>query len=416
MKILNKLSIFVLALGLFASCNLTPEVAPFATYDGEANMTIAELIALHTIGSSDSYDTIPAGTVITGIVTTSDEHGNCYKYINIEDETGGIQIKINSTGLYNRYKVGQRVFIQCDGLVIGDYRKLPQLGYWANDGMQGIPSGKIYKHIFCDGKPTGSWEPVVTLSSIPNVNSPEFARYMNCLVRLDGTTFLEGGQATYSLASAATSHDLKMLDGTTITMRTSNYADFINETLPTGTGTVIGILTRYNNYAQITIRDLNDVQGFTAPTYSETIFSVNNYDNAFNEGWLNQASGANWEVMNTTSFSGFRINANAATNSTLVSPSINLSGASDVVLSFSHRSPQVGTNVSRTLLITDNYNGANTNWTTVTLTDINTSTTDFTYTIPAEFCTGNFRFAYQFEGSAGSWYISNIGITGIVNK
>ena len=416
MKIFNSISLFFLAIGLFVSCDLTPEVAPFTTYDGEANMTIAELVALHTIGTADSYDTIPAGTVITGIVTTSDEHGNCYKYINIEDETGGIQIKINSTGLYNKYKVGQRVYINCDGLVIGDYRKLPQLGYWANDAIQGIPSGKVYKHIFCDGKPTGYFEPTVTLTSIPNANSPECQNYLNKLVRLEGATFVEGGQATYSLASAATSHDIKMSDGTTITMRTSNYADFIHETLPTGTGTVVGILTRYNNYVQITIRDLDDVQGFITPAQRETLFTVNNYDNAFNAGWSQQTSGASWEVMNTTSFSGFRINANAATNSMLVSPSVNLNGASEVVLTCSHRSPQIGTDASRTLLITDNYTGESTNWTAVPLSDINTSTSDFTYTIPAEYCTPNFRFAFRFEGSAGSWYISNIGITGIVNK
>lgn len=416
MKIFNKLSLFIIAVGLFASCDHTPDVAPFATYDGEANMTIAELIALHTIGTSDSYDTIPAGTVISGIITTSDEHGNCYKYINIEDETGAIQIKINSTNLYKKYKKGQRIFVECDGLVIGDYRKLPQLGYWANDAMQGIPSGKVYKHIFCDGKPMDNVEPTITLTSIPNVNSAEFNRYMNCLVRLDGATFLEGGQATYSSAASATSHDIKMADGTTITMRTSNYADFISETLPTGTGTVIGILTRYNNYAQITIRDLDDVQGFVQPVGRQTIFTVGSYTNAFNDGWINNTSGGAWEVVANTSFNGFRITANWPTNSMLISPAIDLTNVSDAILTFSHRSPQVGSNTYRILYVTKNYDGDNTEWFSIPINDASSSTADFTYYIPEDYYTPNFRFAFGYEGSSGSWYVSNINISALINQ
>jgi len=147
---------------ILAGCNLEPDVAPMPTFIGEANTTIAELLAMHEIGSEDSYDSIPMGSniIISGYVTTSDEWGNNYKYINIEDETGGIQIKIDNKALYHKYAVGQRVYVKCDGLVLGDYRKLPQLGFWANGSMQAIPSFKAYLYLFPDGAPTGGFSPI----------------------------------------------------------------------------------------------------------------------------------------------------------------------------------------------------------------------------------------------------------------
>ena len=72
----------VIALSVFlAGCNLEPDVAPMPTFVGEANTTIAELLAMHEIRSEDSYDSIPIGSdiIICGYVTTSDEWGNNYK-------------------------------------------------------------------------------------------------------------------------------------------------------------------------------------------------------------------------------------------------------------------------------------------------------------------------------------------------
>ncbi len=421
MKIFNKIGLSLLFLGfvgLFTSCDLTPAVAPVPQFDGEATHTIAELLAMHEIGSSDSYIHIPEDStpvIITGVVTTSDEHGNCYKYINIEDETGGIQIKINNTALFRKYAVGQRVFVVCNGLDLGDYRKLPQLGMWANDAMQGIPNSKASNYIYLHNMP-GTFEPVITLTSIPPADQIP-SEYYNRLVRIEGATFPEGGAATYATATSATSHDINVAGGGTVVLRTSNYADFINETLPTGTGTVIGILTRYNNYVQLVIRDLNDVQGFVAPPHTENIFTVN-YANAFQEGWTQTGTGSEWNVLNNSSFTGFYISANGATDKWLVSPAVNISGVESPVLSFSHRAPTGGTNETMKLYYTTNYTGdaTTTNWTEVPVNNIGTSTSDFTFELPADAQSSNFRFAYRFNGDSNSWYISNITISATVTK
>lgn len=419
MKYIHSIFSVIIAALLFAGCDLTPDVAPVPTYDGPAaNTTIAELIAMHEIGSLDSYVHLSedsADIVICGIVTTSDKHGNCYKYINIEDGTGGIQIKINNTALYNKYRVGQRVYVKCNGLDLGDYRKLPQLGYWANDGMEPIPSAKASRYIFCDGVPE-AFEPQIVLTSIPSADAISPTWY-NRLVKLENCYFVEGGMATFCDANAATSRDIKMADGTTITMRTSNYADFINEMLPTGNGNVVGILTRYNNTVQIVIRDLDDVQDFVTPPHTENLLTVN-YTNAFNEGWLQSGTGAEWSIFNNTSFTGFYINANStATDRWLVSPNINLSAVEAPSLSFDHRITGTGGNETMKLYYTTNYTGdaTTTEWHELPISQFSSSTlVGHTVKLPADALAPNFRFAFRYNGSGNAWYINNINLKGIV--
>ncbi len=405
------------ALFFLNSCNLEPDVAPVQTFDGVANMTIAELLEYHTIGSTNSFDSIPAGTIISGIVVSSDEHGNCYKYINIEDGTAGIQIKIDNSTLYYKYPVGQRIFVKCDGLVLGDYYKLPQLGMWENGSMQGIPSAKTSKYLFCDGLPIDlddAFSPIV-LTTIPAADNIP-ATWYNRLVKLENATFIEGGAATYCEPNASTSHDIRMADGSTITMRTSNYADFISETLPVGTGTVYGILTRYNNYVQIVIRSLDDVQGFVAPPQTTTIFTVN-YANAFDDGWLH---GPDWTVMSNSSFTGFYYNGSSANGSWLISPAIDLSQVQDPVLTFTHRAPGGYDAVKLMCFYTDHYtgSGSTTLWIPLTLSATEGTNTfvNENFNLPIGAQSPEFRIAFKVMGENVQWAINNISITGLTSK
>ena len=411
MKQTRLLSILIFLGILVQSCNLEPDVAPVLTFDGEANMTIAELLQLHTIGNEDSYDTIPAGTIITGIVTTSDEWGNNYKSINIEDGTGGILIKINNSALYNKYKVGQRVFVKCDGLHIGDYRKLPQLGIWVNGSMESIPNAKIYIYLYPDGSPKPI-EPSIVLTTIPSANDIPATHY-NRLVRLEGASFVEGGVATFSESSGATSRDIKMQDGTTITLRTSNYAKFASTILPTGTGNITGVLTRYNSTVQLVISSLDDLQNFTVPQTLQTVFSVD-YPNAFNEGWIQQGYGNDWTTLTNSVFNGFYITPSDNQSRWLISPEINIDGTQSPEFSFTHRSPQgFSANVSKAYYTTNYTNDVNTTeWKPIDLSEAEglTSQANVTIPIPAEDISSKFRIAFCYEGKESTWYISNIKV------
>ena len=409
--------IAILIAAILAGCDLKQDVAPMPTFVGEANTTIAELLAMHPIGSEDSYDSIPIGSniIICGYVTTSDEWGNNYKYINIEDETGAIQIKINHTALYKKYQIGERIYVKCDGLVLGDYRKLPQLGLWANGAMQPIPSFKTYLYLFPDGAPTDGFNPI-DMTTVPAANDIPSTMY-NRKVRLLGATFVEGGMATFSDPGAATSHDIKMSDGSTITLRTSNYATFAGQTLPVGTGEITGILTRYNNYVQLVINSPDDLVGFTVPVERQTIFSVD-YNNAFNDGWFQTGTGNDWQTMVNNNFSGFVVNPASDQDKYLISPAVDLSDVSNPELSFTHRAPQGFSPNTMMCFYTPNYTGdvSTSLWIPFDLSAASGQTTsnNFSIELPEGAQTANFRLMFHITTAPSSWYISDIKITGVV--
>ena len=72
---------------------------------------------------------VPGRCVIKGQVTTSDQVGNFYKGLYIQDETAGIEVKIGKNGLYNEYKLGQWLYVDCTDLTVGDYNGMINLGY-----------------------------------------------------------------------------------------------------------------------------------------------------------------------------------------------------------------------------------------------------------------------------------------------
>lgn len=117
---------FAAAAVLLASCE---EWEPVYTlkYDDPANYervtmtpthTIAQLASLYEIGTPKSFtDDI----IVAGKVSSSDESGNFYKSFYIQDETGGIEVKIGRSSLYSDYKEGQTVYVNLSGLTIGMY-------------------------------------------------------------------------------------------------------------------------------------------------------------------------------------------------------------------------------------------------------------------------------------------------------
>lgn len=226
--------------------------ANYPVVDFEANVTIPQLIAMHTAGGLEEID---SNIIVKGIVVANDETGNFYKQLIIEDETAGLQIQIDESELYKTYKVGQRIYVKCQGLALGEYGGNLQLGYIVSGEISRIPSSLIADHIFIDSLPGTPKEPVNL--TIPTLSSS----YLNMLITLDSIHFPDAGQA-FSSTTSSTNHDMLDQLSNTLILRTSNYATFAQNILPAGTGSVTGVLSIYNGDYQMYIRDLNDLQGF----------------------------------------------------------------------------------------------------------------------------------------------------------
>lgn len=96
------------------------------------HITIADLLKMYTPGSEKPV-TIEQDLWIGGKVNSSDEAGNIYKSIFIQDETAGVEIKIGRYSLYNEYKPGQTVYVYLNGLTVGMYGY--KTGSYGGNGM-----------------------------------------------------------------------------------------------------------------------------------------------------------------------------------------------------------------------------------------------------------------------------------------
>jgi len=337
----------------------------FSLPAGATLLTIQTLKARHTMAGN--LDSITDDVYITGIVTGNDQFGNIYKTLYIQDSTSGIVLSLNKTSLYNEYKQGQRVYVKCKNLVLGDYGGTPQLGSIYNGGTGQLPEIAIVNHLFKNGMPGAVPEPIHVRTSsdlVPN--------NLSKLVILDSCSFSEAGLPFVS-DNLTTDRGLKLKDGTTITVRTSNYASFKNDIIPAGKGTVIGLLGLYNGTYQLAIRNNNDVYGFIPPI-ADAVFATDPLTWASPNTWTTQnvlgdqvwGFDASYKMMKVSGYAG----SNFANEDWLISPSYNTQNLTSAVLSFDHAAKYGSPSTELHVMISTNYNGANfatATWTELTV-------------------------------------------------
>ncbi|MHC1707791.1 MAG: DUF5689 domain-containing protein [Bacteroidales bacterium] len=389
--------------------------------DFTSNTTIAELKAMYSGG----LDSISTDVIIQGIVTANDESGNLYKTIELQDHTGGIEVKLNRTSLYTEYKVGQRVFIKCKGMFLGNYGGLIQLGYVYNGSIGQLPDIYIDSHLFRDSLPGPA--PVPAVLTIPQLS----AASLSALVKLENVHFQQAGQVfalSYSIQSA-TNRDVVDDDGNVIIVRTSGYASFAPTAMPKGKGSLVGILSVYNGDYQLYIRDLNDLVDWDTAAGVNTSIIEENFD-ADPPGWIKYSIASNHDWAWSSSFSCMAVNgygADVASNDWLISPPLQLSGVQDAILSFRTWTKYTdnGTANPVEVMISTNYSGSG-NPTTATWTPISctlpaansaTWTSSGDIDLSAYQSTVFIGFRYRSSGvtsnSASSWEVDAFKVTGI---
>ncbi len=220
------------------------------------NTTIMELRNMHSLGN---YEEITEDIIIRGVVISSDLAGNFFRQLVIQDETGGIEMRIEMTDLDNIYPPGRQVSVRCQGLWLGDYNGLIQLGgaVTGNGGdreLERIPEPLVESTII-----PGTYGNDVTPKE-KGINQLTFDD-VSTLVQLNDVQFAnsELGQ-TYSDPSFSTNRTLTDCNLNEIIVRTSSFATFAQEKLPEGNGTLVAVLGVFGSTLQLALRDLDDVQ------------------------------------------------------------------------------------------------------------------------------------------------------------
>jgi hypothetical protein len=394
-----------------------PEItAP--TVDFSANTTIAVMNQL-----SDSFASLAAPNptfgiinkdlIIEGTVVANDESGNIYKNLYIEDATGGIDIALDQPGLYTSYRVGQKIMVKCKGLYIGNYGGAPELGYLYDGNIGRIPAAYIKDHLFLDGFPGTPLVP--KLMTIPGFTSAD----RNSLIRIDSVFFNGSDVGQVFGVSTATATNRTVLDdnGNSLIIRTSNYANFAGNLVPSGYGSIVGILSIFNGTWQFVLRDANDLIGFggVSPLFlSEPLTAT------FGSFTPISVSGAQaWSITSYgATMTGYSSGTNYANEDWLVSSSFDLSNYSDPILSFTSvmNYGAAGDGSLKLYYSTDYTSGAPSTGTWTELTGFALSAGGWAVTpsgnIDLSAATGsNVHIAFKYTSSASSaptWEIKNV--------
>ena len=241
---------------------------PFSTTDPAlANTTIADLKALFTSGNPI---TINDDLIIGGVVTADDKSGNFYKQIVIQDASGAIPVLINKSGLNSDYPVGRKVYIKCNGLVLGQYGNNVQLGGFVDLSGSQPSVGNIASALTDKFVVKGPYVGPIAPKQIARINDLNFTTDQSMLIELDPVEFLASdANQVYAdvINESSLSRNIKDCYGDIIAIRTSNFASFANQLTPSA-GTklkVIGVYSVFNSVRQLAIREVTEVQTSTTP-------------------------------------------------------------------------------------------------------------------------------------------------------
>jgi hypothetical protein len=215
------------------------------------------------------------------------------------------------------------------------------------------------------------------------------------LVQLSNVEFLNSDVGTtYADALGQNSANKSLVDcnGTPVLVRTSGYAQFAGEIVPAGNGTVVAIIGQYNSEKQLYLRRTADVN-LPNTSCQPTLYLSKDFEdqNVTSGGWTVQmvSGGINW-TSNTqgaqfgtaygqiSNYSG----SNTACETWLISPAMNLTGATAPMLSFQNAYNYSGAPL--TVWVSTNYDG---------VSDPNTSGS-WTQLIPT-LSTGSFTWAFS---------------------
>ena len=318
MKKYFKISFIVLALlgVLFTSCKKDYEEPPI------------QVLPVGTVYTIDSILKMESGTVfdtasVYGIVTADERSGNLYKAAFLQDRATGaaIELYMNAT---SGVRIGDSIRVYLKDVTYTMYNGLPQLSNFEADG---------HIIILANNRPI---EPAET--TIANIVA---GNHLAGLVKLSNVMFTEKN----TFAEPTTYGNRTLVDPTdfskTVIVRTSNYANFANDSLPQGTGSLVCIASVYGSTWQLLIRSASELEfdgytpgsgsGVTLPYYQDFASSFGTYTT------FDVSGTESWEIdYNTAKMTGYVGGVNKANEDWLISSPVSLEGVSEVNLTMKY--------------------------------------------------------------------------------
>lgn len=366
-----------------------PENDDLNSLDLEANTDLNAVLGLY-YQDPDEIITFKGDLIFEAYVVSSDEAGNFYKELIVQDKpenpTAGLNIRLNMNSYSQFYDFGRKLFINVNGLSIGEMNGVPTLGVVNGKQVQNIPQAMISDHLF---------RTAVVTEIVPlQIEALQFNdRYENLFVELKNVQFSDflvdpQNPFTYAAEDVDEFDGERLLESCTadfpFILSTSTYADFSSFRLPAGSGDLQGVLTRdfYDEFYTIYLNSPDDIQftesrcekqtldcGLAAAHGSKILFSEDFSEQTNNKpikgsGWklIVQEGSKEWEAFTATGANASlgrsaRLrpagSGDRKTVSWLVSPAINFDTNTGEVLSFKTSTSFANGSMLEVLISTD---------------------------------------------------------------
>ena len=236
-------------------------------------------VASRTTATIKTYS---ADEAIEGYVISSDEGGNFYKkiYIQNEDKTQALSVALDKSGIYTEFPIGAKVQLRLKGLTTQLNNAITEVGYeiYKNpkSGRESVGSmaEAIYKtHLYDMG---GERKTLASLAKeVTSIETVKNDAHVGQLITLKGVHFPNEvvGKTMYDKnkdLGGATNYKLTDANGKTIDFRTSSYAKFKDEKVPAGTLDVTGVLSKFNTSWQFMVSNYADIKVVSSATTTST--------------------------------------------------------------------------------------------------------------------------------------------------
>jgi hypothetical protein len=240
-----------LSLLIIVSC--APEddfTAPAVTITPvETNIDLQAVVGMF-MQDQERVLTFDRDLVLEAFVVSSDEAGNFYKEMVVQDKPeqprAGLYIKLNMTSYYQFYNFGRKVYIHLNGLSVGQVNGVATLGVADGNQIVNIPESQVAFHI--------SRSAEVAQITPRLIKASEFGDVLeNLYIKIEDVQFNKllvntQNPATYAAEENDEFDGERLVESCTgdfpFVISTSTYADFAGLKLSAGSGNVQGILTR----------------------------------------------------------------------------------------------------------------------------------------------------------------------------
>lgn len=299
------LSVFCLFIGCTENetfYNVSKEVPTFT-------LTTTTTVAAVNLAATITPTIYTTDDIIEAYITSSDASGNFYKSISLQDvQTGGpapvgFSFSIDKAMLYQSgYFTGRKVFIKLKGLAVAKVFGSLRLGIIdPTDAtrIESLPAADLDKHLFASSTVVDESTLVRTMTLVmaaADVNQ-------NTLIEIDNVQFSDNSlgknlfDESLNSAGLGTNHDIVdyVLGGRGRFCRISKFAPFSINKVPTGRGSIRGVMSKFNSDFQFTVRNESDFKLSLARSY--------NFPSTLNENFSSYTGSSSYNVF--TSYTAF---------------------------------------------------------------------------------------------------------------